>query len=168
MKITITGRIREWFLSDLRTIRDTIRNTEHGLWSIPVPGPGRPRLFRLPCPHHPLEVIAALRGWGGLETPEDTATMFRDAAVSRASGGWEGVTRRLADRLFVPPQTVRFMWHVLTPIWVPPNPRAEESVAAVRATVYDTLGLHRGPLRSRSPHPRHQFWTDDLNGRIDL
>jgi len=170
--VKVTGRVLAEIGHDLHTIRETLRATPVGLLSYPTPGPGRPLMFRMPHPLHPLETIAALRGWGGLEGPnllrEGMALMW--AGENRTEGGWYGVTGRIAAKLFVPPATVRLLWHVLTPLNVPAPEKPEDAVDVDywRWDLYAAAGFDPyWPVNPGTPL-RPNFWGHETAGDVEL
>src|SRR5271154_1004239 len=116
-----TNRVLPWFVKDLGGIRPFIKRSNHwGLWAHPIGGPRRSIHWRLPAPHHPLEVIAAQRGWGTLETGDPVVD--RDGLIDAARRrhlSWIEATDQMARVLFVTPGTVRLIWHAITPCNVP-------------------------------------------------
>lgn len=125
-----TGRILDWFVKDLKrlaregvTFRELPLSVDPyrppGVYAFTPCGPGRPVLWHFPQPLHPIEAIAALRGFGpaspaGVEAVQSLA--FRRALP------WRDYTVMLSHYLFVNPPTVRLVWQMLTPFKVPPYP----------------------------------------------
>lgn len=196
MNIIRTGRVMGVILPFLHALRGTpgvkldalplnLRPYRPpGIWATCQPREGRPLLFRLPPPAHPLEAIAAMRGMTPLEPPEFESVapagermltpanrdlLFQAAALRQKS--WVDTTAKMAEYLLVPPPTVRLLFHMLTPLRVSPfgADAWDETVALFEALGFsedDALQAHsfpdlRGPLREK-------FWTHEVTGDIEL
>lgn len=110
-----------------------------GLWCYPDRLLGPQILFRFPPPCHPLEALAALRGWDG-----PILAIAEQRAVS-----WLEGTRMLAKFLGLTPGATRRWYHLLTPLNV-----GDDRLASARSMLWRRLGydasalvLARGPLR---------------------
>lgn len=148
-----------------------------GLWYEMDPGPGRPWFWHLPPPHHPLEAVAARRGWGGVEGQNEQPDWKR-----ARTGSWFDHTATLGRHLIMTPAEVRLLWHVLTPMrtnggmpdnWV-------DNAEAWRKRLYKAGGLPRAEhyakwawveaseWRSASTPTRMQFWGEEVTGEVEL
>lgn len=179
MNIRFTGRILDWFVKDLKAL--TARGVEYrvlpgqekpyrppGLWCVTPPRAEYPLLWSFPQPLHPIEAVASLRGFGGHSRDIEQVKVLATAR----SLPWLEYTTTLAGFLFVSPETVRLVWHLLTPLNVPPHNwrfdtddadamlDAEEAlwVAATGRGRPRLVGAGRGPMR-------HDFWTGEVTPR---
>lgn len=160
-----------------------------GLYAKVEGGPGRPVMYRLPPPHHPLELICAIRGFGGLED-EDSYTTGPDgvraltdhmlhALVQAADiryGTWAQVTGKMAKRLFLSQSQVRVLYHLLTPLntnGLPPGVSADGLIAA-RRELYRAAGVRESEAEAvagaavKGGPCRMQFWGDEVKGVVTL
>lgn len=165
--------ILSWFVKDIAYLRRqgdaalvTLKQARDpyrppGLYCITRPSPGRPVLWRFPQPLHPIEAIAAVRGFEG-------EVMY--VANARA-GTWLEYTAFLSRTLFVTPETLRLVWHALTPLDVPTDPR-DTRLDHARAQLWSAAGFpgwewHDALWDSWSPerkYHRPRFWTDETKG----
>lgn len=177
-----TGRVLDWFLKDLRMLRsypgvrlgtDDMGIGVPGMWARTEPAIGRPILFSFPQPVHPLEAIAAIRGHGGLMKPMLDGHAFLALGEDRANG-WLSNTACIAEYLFVTPETVRLLWHLLTPLNVDKCEAPESSDGlreqlllweAAGFTGLDLVAVRHKADQARSTlsyRYRREFWRTEL------
>jgi len=142
-----------------------------GLWASAIGGPGRPWLFRFPFPHHPVELLASQRGYGGLEPepdarPELAGQVFvtDDALAGFKSirhGSWEDRADQMGALQFLTPAQSRFLMHLFTPVtalgdwWG--QERSEEYSA--RKRLYEAAGIDRPYTRAVGSGADSEFNT---------
>jgi hypothetical protein len=190
MNLLRTGRILDWFVRDLRNLRDRgdvrfdVLNLSadpyrpSGVWCFTQPCLDAPRLFCFPQPLHPIEAIAAVRGFGGLHHERDhkNSDPVLALAVARAQS-WRAYTGTLSQYLFVTPESLRLVWHLLTPLnipWYDENRLNEETdalwnAALPRAGIEWIVHLmdYRWP-DTRELAPRPAFFTEEVTGTVEL
>ena len=171
-----TGRILNWFVTDLKALRkrpDVTIHVKLGVWCRTEPGLGRPWLWRFPQPVHPVEAIAAIRGFGGPESEYCTPRLreYRLMTIGEArKTPWVDYTEYLSQFLFVTPATTRLVWHLLTPM---PVPRGWAAVGDIQQALWFAA---TGAGRPALPRPddelaeraRARFWTHEVTGDIEL
>ncbi len=128
-------------------------------------------MWRFPQPVHPIEAVAALRGFGGYE-PCSPSQLASDRWQS-----WMDYTEQLAGVLMVHAPTLRLVWHLVTPLNVPAgltHPGMAEALTLWRALGFRqgqwfgaAAVYHTGQDGATVP-VQERFWTDACPGRIEL
>ena len=142
---------------------------------------GTPLLFWFPEPYHPLEALAAYRGFCGRKTipdllgPEDWAMIERVQRIRYQ--GWVPYTAELARWLILYPAQVRVLYHLLTPLRTNGcEPETEKLLHSMRCDLWDACGIMAPPVewaeratrRPADAPTRMQFWGHECSGRIEL
>jgi hypothetical protein len=153
------------------------------VWSPPVyfppgvywrmrPDAGR-QAYRLPPPHHPLELYAAARGM-------ERYTVMETVRSLRA-GNWLDYTARVARQCLWTPSQARLVYHLLTPLHTNGGAPGDWEYRAhkARADLYRATGI-RGPgsaatdaaieavSRDFDRPVRLNFWGVEVYGRVEL
>lgn len=169
MRVILTGRVLDWFVKDITAVRARGGKPLVGpVGTYVVTPPVGPMLWHFPQPLHWVEAVASMRGFG--PTWADPAA--EAGALGRMrEGDWVKYTDVMAEKLFVSGPTVRYVWHLLTPL------NAGAGPVDLYPDLFDTEEtLWRAATdRTRPPlfgvtqkRPRDQFWTEDLFGDIEL
>lgn len=187
LTINYTGRVLSWFVKDIhaclaRGAKPVVlpfsdrppRNA--GLWFETPALQERPLLWSFPQPLHPIEAIASLRGFGGFvgnrEDPAFWGERMKNIAVAR-SLKWVEYTNFLSRFLFVSPETVRLVWHLLTPGNVPAKVWHLDLGLSLWTAETQLWSAATGDMRPpligvQQAAYRPDFWTKDVTGEIEL
>lgn len=136
-------------------------------------------LFWFPSPYHPLEVLAAYRGFGGAKAShgaldgEDWAKVAK--AQSARFGGWLSYTAKLAETLLITVSQARLLYHLFTPLATNGcDPEDDVAVVELRERLWQACGMRPSGMRpSRHPHRavrpvRMDFYGKEVYGRVEL
>lgn len=153
-----------------------------GLWFRMAPEKNSPMLFWLTPPHHPVEVLAALKGLGG-PWVED-GEKVQEAVMELRGAPWMVMTRRWGHALGWTPEQTRLVYHLLTPLHVPDagvTGLDAVRMIGVRAQLYRAAGIAQErnavALSMRAEDEsynadgapvREEFWTQEIQGEVEL
>lgn len=148
--------VAQWYYQDLIDLKADpdkgipARYYPPGLWACAIGGSGRPWMYRYPYPHHPMEILASQRGYGGRENeipPDSQLFVSEDSLESMKSiriGSWVERADIMGAFQFLTPAQSRYIMHLFTPvtgnIWF--DPKAEADVL-MRQELYHAAGLGR-------------------------
>ncbi len=172
-RIVKTGRIVGWFEKDLAVLRRhprvKLQAKRSGLQALTYPLPGDPLLWSFPQPLHPIEAIASMRGFGG---NEHTPVAVRALGGCRASS-WADYTATMALYLFTTTESLRLIWHLLTPLRLPVYGRPKEDAVDETTRLWKAAGFGENDwLMAHSAWgdgpSRPQFWTEECAGDVEL
>ena len=141
-------------------------------------------LFWFPSPYHPLEVLAAYRGLGGVKETAlgEPVSHAEHAHIMRLNAlrynGWVTWTAELARALILFPAQVRVLYHAFTPLRTNGcEQEISDTMFDVSLRLYEACGFgydeaYEAETNAANPPygspSRMQFWGGEVAGRIEL
>lgn len=113
-----------------------------GLYYESPNGPGHPIGFYLPVPHHPLEVLVAVRADAiAGPTPVTAEELYKSALLLRGYENWIACMDAYSKILDWPKEWTRFAFHLLTPLVVNGGGADRDDMIDWRGQLYTAAGL---------------------------